>query len=77
MPIIAHGGEYVLDAGTVDAIKKGRQSAGSARGGPSSGAGVSVNIHVDGNINGDRHLREMLDRWSSEVGDALAAGRRP
>jgi hypothetical protein len=33
VPITAHGGEYVLDAGTVDAIKKGQSSAGKATGG--------------------------------------------
>jgi hypothetical protein len=43
----------------------------------SKAGGPSVVINVGGNINGDRHLREMLDRWSAEIGDALAAGRRP
>ena len=77
VPITAHGGEYVLDAGTVDAIKKGQPSAGKNTGGQSMGGGSTVVINVDGNINGDRHLREMLERWSADVGDALAAGRRP
>jgi hypothetical protein len=48
VPIMAHGGEYVLDAGTVDAIKKGTPSAGRNTGGPiggGSGQGATVTIN--------------------------------
>jgi hypothetical protein len=47
VPILAHGGEYVLDAGTVDAIKSGKQSAGAATGSPSDSSSSMVGVHID------------------------------
>jgi len=47
VPITAHGGEYVLSADVVDAIKRGAPSRGLGRGGAPGGAGGNViNITV-------------------------------
>jgi hypothetical protein len=46
-PIMAHGGEYVLSADVVDAIKRGAPSRGLGRGGAAGGGGGNViNITV-------------------------------
>jgi len=46
-PIMAHGGEYVLSADVVDAIKRGAPSRGLGRGGAAGDAGGNViNITV-------------------------------
>lgn len=46
VPITAHGGEYVLSADVVDAIKRGAPSRGLGRGGAVSGTGNVINITV-------------------------------
>ena len=60
VPITAHGGEYVLDAGTVDAIKRGKQSAGSARGsGSGGGGGVGMDPTEFGRMAADAFAKRM------------------
>lgn len=46
VPITAHGGEYVLSADVVDAIKRGAPSRGLGRGGAVGGTGNVINITV-------------------------------
>lgn len=46
VPILAHGGEYMLDAGVVDAIKRGAPSSNAATGQGPAGRGAA-GIHID------------------------------
>jgi hypothetical protein len=60
MPIQAHGGEYVLSADVVDAIKHGRPSLGLGRGG--AGGGATIVVNVNGSVISERDLVESVRR---------------
>ena len=60
MPIMAHGGEYVLSADVVDAIKRGAPSRGLGRGGAAGGGAVIIN--VAGSVVSERDLVESVRR---------------
>ncbi len=72
VPILAHGGEYVLDAGTVDAIKSGRQSRGAARGTAGGVSGVTnvylIQTTVMSARDFDRQVVSALDRHVRRTG---------
>ena len=59
-PIMAHGGEYVLSADVVDAIKRGAPSRGLGRGGAAGGGAVIIN--VAGSVVSERDLVESVRR---------------
>jgi hypothetical protein len=46
VPVLAHGGEYVLSADVVDAIKRGAPSVGLGRGRGAASAGNVINVTV-------------------------------
>lgn len=59
VPIMAHGGEYVLDADVVDRIKRGVPSAGAGAGGA---GGVPVHVHVAGSVITEGQLVDTIDK---------------
>lgn len=64
MPILAHGGEFVLSADVVDAIKRGGPTAGLGSFGASSSSGSTFNVTVNNPIGipSEDSLRNELRR---------------
>lgn len=74
VPAIVHGGEYVLDEGTVDAIKAGRQSKGAARGTTTQGgAAVVFNLTINAASLSDRAVAETV--WNTIREKVRRSGR--
>jgi hypothetical protein len=82
VPAIVHGGEYVLSAGVVDAIKAGRPNAGLANSavaaGPSPSAGTTIDARtvIEGNVYGDAHLQSILDDHDRNLQQRIMVGTR-
>lgn len=57
---ILHGGEFVLSADTVQAIKKGSMSFGTGRSGMTGGQPIIIN--VAGSVTSERDLVETVRR---------------
>jgi len=60
VPVMAHGGEYVLSADVVDAIKRGKPSRGLDAVGGGVGGGGAVIINVAGSVVTERDLVESV-----------------
>lgn len=86
MPILAHGGEYVLSADVVERIKAGRTSWGAqvkggdtyetspAGGGAAAGGGpIVVNLHLDGQIVGQTVIDVINRKATRGPGPLLAS----
>jgi len=72
VPVLAHGGEYVLDADTVDAITRGSPSAGTARAGAtmSGGATPAIVFNIQGLID-SQNLVALLRRVERDTGVSI------
>jgi hypothetical protein len=68
-PIMAHGGEYVLSADVVDAIKRGAPSRGLGRGGAAGGGGGNV-INVTVTSADPQAVVEAIRRYNRFNGPA-------
>lgn len=72
VPIMAHGGEFVLSADVVNAVKRGgtTKGLGATGGSPSASTGGNTyhhyTIQIDGNVNDDRSL-QVLERRLEEI----------
>ena len=61
MPILAHGGEFMLSANVVEAIKAGRPTSGlSAAGAAPSAAGGSATIYQTFQVSGGGNIKDTL-----------------
>lgn len=81
VPAIVHGGEYVLSADVVDAIKAGRPNAGLGRTIGSSpdvvgGAAVDNSIHLHGDIYGDAAFEAKVNSMFRAVQQRAMVGSR-
>jgi hypothetical protein len=69
VPITAHGGEYVLSADVVSAIKRGAPSRGLGRGGAAGGGGGNV-INVTVTSADPQAVVEAIRRYNRTNGPA-------
>lgn len=84
MPIMAHGGEFMLSANVVDAIKAGRPTSNLAAvsGGAAGGSGASISysptININGGVSGGNVkeiCRQIADAGRKGVTEALDAAK--
>ena len=72
IPIMAHGGEFMLSANVVNAIKAGRTTDALPGGGALSGGGVSITQNITLQGGGTQDIGELC----RAIGDATRNGLR-
>lgn len=81
VPLVAHGGEFVLDAATVDAIRRGAPTAGladgrSARTMPDVAGGMWVSVPITVNVNGNGTVADQVRQILPQMADAVVGALR-
>lgn len=65
MPVMAHGGEFMLSANVVDAIKAGRPTSGLSGGATPAAGGGSATIYQTFQVSGGGNIKDTLREIAS------------
>lgn len=70
------GSELLTEGGNTYLLSASNGRVSKLQPGGAGGASFTFNLRVDGNVNGDKHLRQVLDDWGREMASTIQAGRR-